>query len=91
MFGTNRFATTPVVSFRWDYEKLWVRWKRLTAGGTWECIHFRETEWKGGGRLGIRLLPRVSAVLYVFGPGKAEWRGGVLEHPLQKEQAASAR
>lgn len=58
-----------------------VRWKRLTAGGTWEHIHFRETEWKGGGRLGIRLLRRVSAILYILGPGKTEWRGGILIHP----------
>jgi len=58
------------------------RWKRLTIGGTWEHIHFREgDEWKGGGRLAIRLFPRISAILYVLGPGRAEWRGGVLIHP----------
>ncbi len=128
LFGSNSFATTPAVSFRWDYERAWfvtqglilqgfrrtpvfeeegaehenvapvpvsyvrptisdgdhvsVRFGRITAGGTFEHIHFREgDEWKGGGRLGIRLLPRVSAVLYVLGPGRAEWRGGILIHP----------
>jgi hypothetical protein len=65
-----------------DGNHLSVRWKRLTIGGTWEHIQFREgDEWKGGGRLAFRLLPRVSAVLYVLGPGRAEWRGGVVIHP----------
>ncbi len=65
-----------------DGNHLSVRWKRLTIGGAWEHIHFREgDEWKGGGRLALRLLPRVSAVLYVLGPGQAEWRGGVVIHP----------
>jgi hypothetical protein len=131
MFGSNEFATTPVFSFRWDYEKKWfvtqgltlqgfrkskvlegpgeghggehaepglrvrpsisdgshvsVRWKRLTLGGTWESIHFRENEWKGGGRLAVRILPRVSAILYVLAPGKVEWRWGVLVHPPQED------
>jgi hypothetical protein len=67
-----------------DGDHVSARWKRLTIGGTWEHIHFREgDEWKGGGRLAIRLLPRVSAILYVLGPGRAEWRGGVLIHPRQ--------
>jgi hypothetical protein len=131
LFGSNRFASSPAVTLRWNYERRWfvtqglvvqgfrstpifgeedeasgedhgeprvpvstvrptisdgdhvsVRWKRLTIGGTWEFIHFREgDEWKGGGRLAIRLLPRVSAVLYVLGPGRAEWRGGILIQP----------
>ena len=121
VFGSNRFATSPAVTLRWEYEHAWfvteglivqgfretpvfreeglepssfvrptisdgnhlsARWRRLTIGGSWEYIHFREgDEWKGGGRLGARLFPRVSAVLYVFGPGKAEWRGGILIHP----------
>ena len=127
-FGSNQFATTPAISFRWGYEKNWfvteglylqgfrrtpvfreeeggkseappepvsyvrpsitdgdhvsVRWKRVTVGGTWEYIHFREgDEWKGGGRLAVRLFSRVSAVLYVLGPGRAEWRGGILIAP----------
>lgn len=58
-----------------------VRWRRMTIGGTWEHIEFREgTEWKGGGRLAIRILPRISGILYVYGPGRAEWRGGILIH-----------
>ena len=121
LFGSNRFATTPAVSFRWEYEHAWfvtqglivqgfretpvfreeesepasfvrptisdgnhlsARWHRLTVGGTWEYVHFREgDEWKGGGRLAVRLFPRVSAILYVLGPGQAEWRGGILIHP----------
>ena len=61
------------------------RWKRLTIGGTWEHIQFREgDEWKGGGRLALRLFPRVSAILYVLGPGRAEWRGGFLIHPEEE-------
>jgi hypothetical protein len=69
----------PTIS---DGNHLSVRWRRLTIGGTWEHIHFREgDEWKGGCRLAVRLLPRVSAVLYVLGPGNAEWRGGVVVHP----------
>ena len=120
-FGSNRFATSPAVSFRWEYEHAWfvtqglvvqgfrqtpvfregerepasfvrptisdgdhvsARWHRLTAGGTWEYIHFREgNEWKGGGRLALRLFPRVCAILYVLGPGRTEWRGGILIIP----------
>jgi len=129
MFGDGQFATTPAITFRWDFEKSWFvtqglilqgfrgskipeepdnghaewqdesvllvrpaisdgshvsgRWKRVTIGGTWEHIHFRENEWKGGGRLAFRILPRVSGVLYVFGPGRVEWRGGILVHPRQ--------
>jgi hypothetical protein len=62
------------------------RWRRLTIGGTWEHIEFREgTEWKWGGRLQIRILPRVSGILYVLGPGRAEWRGGILIHSREEE------
>jgi len=125
LFGSNRFATSPAVSFRWEYEHAWfvtqglvvqgfretpvfhegeqdpasfvrptisdgnhlsARWHRVTVGGTWEYIHFREgDEWKGGGRLALRLLPRVSAILYVLGPGQAEWRGGVLIEPSKHD------
>lgn len=71
----------PTIS---DGSHVSARWKRLTAGGTWEHIQFREgDEWKGGGRISFRLLPRVSAVLNVLGPGRAEWRGGILIHPPQ--------
>jgi hypothetical protein len=73
----------PTIS---DGNHVSARWKRLTMGGTWEHIQFREgDEWKGGGRLGIRLLPRLSAILYVLGPGRAEWRGGILIHPPQRD------
>lgn len=132
-FGSNQFATTPAVTFRWDYARRWfvtqgmaiqgirktpvfeehedephgqasqepagyvrptisdgshvsVRWKRVTIGGTWEHIQFREgNEWKGGGRLAVRIFPRISALLYVLGPGKAEWRGGILIHPPEDD------
>jgi hypothetical protein len=68
----------------WDGNHISGRWKRLTIGGTWERIEFREgTEWKGGGRLGVRLLPRISGILYVLGPGRAEWRGGIMVHARQ--------
>ena len=125
LFGSNRFATSPAVAFRWEYEHAWfvtqglfvqgfretpafregepelvsyvrptisdgnhlsVHWHRLTTGGTWEHIHFREgDEWKGGGRLEFRLFSRVSAILYVLGPGQAEWRGGILIHPSKRD------
>jgi len=62
------------------------RWKRMTLGGTWEHIHFREgSEWKGGGRLVVRILPRASLALYVLAPGKTEWRGGILIHPAERD------
>lgn len=62
------------------------RWRRITVGGTWEHIAFREgTEWKGGGRLAVRILPRVSAILYVLAPGRTEWRGGILIHASKEK------
>jgi hypothetical protein len=73
----------PTIS---DGDHLSMRWRRLTVGGTWEHIAFREgSEWKGGGRLAIRVLPRVSGVLYVLTPGRTEWRGGILIHPQARE------
>jgi hypothetical protein len=76
-------SVRPTIS---DGNHVSARWKRLTVGGTWEHIQFREgDEWKGGGRLGVRLLPRLSAILYVLGPGRTEWRGGILIHPPQRE------
>jgi hypothetical protein len=133
-FGSNRFATSPAISFRWDYERRWFvsqglllqslkaspvfhqeepgdepsgesadpaffvrptitdgnhfsgRWNQLTVGATWEHIHFREgDEWKGGGRLAFRLLPRFSALFYVLGPGRAEWRGGFVFHSQRRD------
>lgn len=69
----------PTIS---DGNHLSARWNRLTIGGTWERIAFREgTEWKGGGRLAIRITPRISGILYVLTPGRTEWRGGILIHP----------
>jgi hypothetical protein len=126
-FGDDHFATTPAVSFRWEFEKAWfvtqglivqcfrkspivkeredgvasaeedirptisdgnhvsVRWKRVTFGGTWEHIQFRENEWKAGGRLAIRVMRHASAILYVLGPGRAEFRAGVLIHPAKSD------
>jgi len=69
----------PTIS---DGSHISARWNRVTVGGTWERIAFREgIEWKGGGRIAIRLLPRISGVLYVLTPGRTEWRAGILIHP----------
>jgi hypothetical protein len=69
----------PVIS---DGNHASARWRRITIGAAWEHIAFREgDEWKGGGRIGIQIVPRVSAVLYVLTPGKTEWRGGILISP----------
>jgi hypothetical protein len=71
----------PTIS---DGNHVSARWRRLTIGGTWEHIAFREGgEWKGGGRLAFRFLPHVSGVLYVLAPGHTEWRGGILIHSHQ--------
>jgi hypothetical protein len=68
----------PTIS---DGNHVSARWRRLTIGGTWEHIGFREgSEWKGGGRLTFRITPCVSGILYVLAPGRTEWRGGVLIH-----------
>ena len=73
----------PTIS---DGSHLSVRWTRFTIGGTWEHVHFREgNEWTGGGRLAFRILPRLSAILYVLAPGTVEWRGGILVHPRQRD------
>jgi hypothetical protein len=75
-------SVRPVIS---DGDHVSGRWKRLTIGGTWEHIQFREgNEWKGGGRAAFRFAKRFSAVLYVLGPGKAEWRAGLLFHGPQE-------
>jgi hypothetical protein len=63
-----------------------IRWSRVTIGGTWEHIHFREgDEWKGGGRLAFRIVRHASAILYVLGPGRTEFRAGLVIHPAKKE------
>jgi hypothetical protein len=67
-----------------DGDHISVRWRRLTVGGTCERIQFREIEWKGGGRVALRLLPHLSAVLYVLGPG-TEVRGGLMLHPDEEK------
>jgi hypothetical protein len=84
--GSNREPVGYVRPTISDGDHVSVRWRRVTIGGTWEHIQFREgSEWKGGGRLAIRILPRVSGILYVLGPGRTEWRGGILIHGREKE------
>ena len=68
----------PTIS---DGNHVSVRWKRVTLGGTWEHNQFRENEWKGGSRLAIRVVRHASAMLYVLGPGRTEFRAGILIHP----------
>jgi hypothetical protein len=76
--GEQPRSVRPIIS---DGNHASARWKRLTIGGSWEHIDFREgNEWKGGGRVAVRLWPRVSAVVYVLAP-KTEFRGGLLFHP----------
>jgi len=61
------------------------RWKRLTAGGTWEHMQFREgREWKGGLRVAYKILPALSFTLFAMGPG-SEIRGGILFQPEEKK------
>jgi hypothetical protein len=67
-----------------DGDHVSVRWRRLTVGGTWEHIHFREIEWKGGGRAAFRILPHLSAVIFVLGPG-TEFRAGLMLHPAEEK------
>jgi hypothetical protein len=73
----------PTIS---DGNHVSVRWRRLTIGGTWEHIGFREgSEWKGGGRLAIRAFPHITGILYVLAPGRTEWRGGILIHAAKEK------
>ena len=58
-------------------------------GGAWERTQFRDVEWKGGGRVALRLVPHISAVVYVLGPG-FEVRGGLMLHPAEEKVAAEA-
>ena len=71
-----------------DGDHVSVQWRRITVGGTWERIQFREIEWKGGGRFAIRLLPYLSGVVYVLGPG-AEVRGGLILHPREETKTSN--
>ena len=67
-----------------DGDHVSIRWRRLTVGGTWEHIQFREIEWKGGGRTAFRILPHLSAVAFVLGPG-TEFRVGLILHPAEEK------
>jgi len=67
-----------------DGDHVSAHWRRLTIGGTWERIQFREIEWKGGGRVAIRIVPHLSAVVYILGPG-AEVRAGFMFHPDEEK------
>jgi hypothetical protein len=53
-----------------DGDHVSARWKRFTAGGTWEHMQFREgREWKGGVRVAYRVLPALSFTFFAMGPG----------------------
>jgi hypothetical protein len=74
----NESADKSVVPWIADGNHVSARWKRLTAGGTWERMQFREgREWKGGLRLAYKVLPSLSFTFFAMGPG-SEIRGGVL-------------
>jgi hypothetical protein len=68
-----------------DGDHVSARWKRLTAGGTWEHMQFREgREWKGGVRVAYRVLPSLSFTFFAVGPSP-EIRGGILFQPEEKK------
>lgn len=68
-----------------DGNHISARWKRLTVGGTWEHMQFREgKEWKGGARIAYRVLPSLSFTFFALGPG-SEIRGGILFQPEEKK------
>ena len=67
-----------------DGDHVSARWRRFIVGGAWEHIQFRENEWKGGGRVALRITARFSGVLYVMGP-RAEVRGGLILHPAEEQ------
>lgn len=68
-----------------DGNHLSARWKRVTAGGTWEHMQFREgREWKGGVRVAYRIFSHVSLTTFVMGPD-TEIRGGVLFEPETRD------
>ena len=70
-----------VVPFIADGDHVSARWKRLTAGGTWEHMQFREgKEWKGGVRVAYRVASDFSLTFFAMGPG-SEIRGGILFQP----------
>lgn len=67
-----------------DGDHVSLRWHRLTFGGAWEHIHFREIEWKGGGRAAFCIRPHLSTVIFVLGPG-TEYRVGLILHPVEEK------
>ncbi len=50
-----------------DGDHISIRWRRLTMGGGWERVQFREIEWRGGGRVAPRLRSHLSALVHVSG------------------------
>lgn len=80
-FTEDRGTKEAVIPSIADGNHASARWKRITAGGTWEHIHFREgTEWKGGTRVAYRILPRCSLMFFALWPN-TEVRGGILFQP----------
>jgi hypothetical protein len=78
-------ADESVVPSIADGNHVSARWKRVTAGGTWEHMQFREgREWKGGLRLAYKILPALSFTFFAMGPG-SEIRGGILFQPEEKK------
>jgi hypothetical protein len=78
-------ANESVVPSIADGNHVSARWKRLTAGGTWEHMEFREgREWKGGVRIAYKVLPPLSFTFFAMGPG-SEIRGGILFQPEEKK------
>jgi hypothetical protein len=77
-------AEESVVPSIADGNHLSARWKRLTVGGMWEHMQFREgKEWKGGVRVAYRVLPHLSFTFFAMGPG-SEIRGGILFQPKEE-------
>jgi hypothetical protein len=78
-------SSKSVVPFIADGDHVSARWKRMTVGGTWERMQFREgREWKGGLRVAYRVLPALSVTFFAMGPG-SEIRGGILFQPEEKK------
>jgi hypothetical protein len=89
--GTEPEAGSPtgksVVPSIADGNHISARWKRLTAGGTWEHMEFREgREWKGGVRVAYQVSPPLSLTFFAMVPG-AEIRGGILFQPEEKARS----
>jgi len=81
----GRPANESVVPSIADGNHVSARWKRLTVGGTWEHMQFREgREWKGGARVAYLVLSPLSFTFFAMGPG-SEIRGGILFQPEEKK------